>query len=223
MVFVADYAQLLDQFRLGRIDLAYLGPLPYVRLRAVFPEADPLVIFREPSGEAQYQCVVVSMMDELPRLEGLRDRRIALTQPLSTCGFLVTEGLLRRHGTSLAQNHFFYAGTHSGALVAVVRGQAHLAGAKRSIAEKFLKLGLEVRAESEPLPGFVLVANGVTVSSQRREEIRRFLVEMDALAREGRLAWGEKVGFGAVPARDSDFDAVRRLREEAKSIPWEGW
>ncbi|BDV01679.1 hypothetical protein TDMWS_17640 [Thermodesulfomicrobium sp. WS] len=222
MVYVADYGELVEQFRLGHIDLAYLGPLPYVELRATFPGAEPLGIFREASGEPFYTCALVSMLDEVPRLSDLRDRRVALTQPLSTCGFLVTDLLLRRHGSNLAQNQFFYAGTHPDALMAVVRGTAHLAGAKTAIVRKFMKLGLQIRAESEPLPGFALVANAVTVSAQKRQALVRFLEQADAQAREGRLAWGEKVGFGVVPAKDSDFDAVRRLKEEVKAIPWEG-
>jgi phosphonate transport system substrate-binding protein len=222
MVYVADYGELVEQFRLGRIDLAYLGPLPYVELRATFPKAEPLVIFREASGEPVYTCALVSMLDEVPRLAGLRDRRIALTQPLSTCGFLMTDILLRRHGSSLAQNQFFYAGTHSDALMAVARGSAHLAGAKTAIVRKFLKLGLEIRDESEPLPGFVLVANGLTVSAKVQHALVQFLEQADLQLRQGRLAWGEKVGFGAVPAKDSDFDVVRRLKEEVQAIPWEG-
>lgn len=222
MVYVADYEELLNQFRLGRIDLAYLGPLPYIELRATFPEAEPLVIFREASGEPFYTCALVSMLDEVPRLSGLQGRRVALTQPLSTCGFLVTEVLLRRHGSSLAQNQFLYAGTHSGALMAVVQGSAHLVGVKTAIAQKFLKLGLKIREESEPLPGFVLVANGLSVSAQIRQALVQFLEQADLMARQGQLAWGEKVGFGAVVAKDSDFDVVRRLKEEIKVIPWEG-
>lgn len=223
MVHVADYEELLDQFRQGRIDLAYLGPLPYVRLREVYPAAEPLVIFREPSGEPRYTCALVSVLGETPRLGGLRERRVALTQPLSTCGPLVTDVLLRRHGTALAKNHFFYAGTHTEALLAVVRGTAHLAGAKTAIVRKFEKLGLEIRAESDPLPGFALVANAATVSAERRQAMVRFLLEADDLLRRGVLAWGEKVGFGVVPAHDSDFDCVRQLLAESVARPWEDW
>lgn len=223
MVHVADYDELLDLFRRGRIDLAYLGPFPYVRLRETFPAAEPLVIFREPSGEPQYTCALVTALGEIPHLGGLRERRVALTQPLSTCGPLVTDVLLRRHGTQLADNHFFYTGTHPAALLAVARGTAHVAGAKTAIARKFEKLGLEIRAESEPLPGFALVANAITVSAERRQAIVRFLLELDTPLRQGALSWGEKVGFGAVAAHDSDFDPVRQLLVETVARPWEEW
>ncbi len=222
IVFVADYEELLEQLRHGRLDLAYLGPLPYVRLREAYPAAEPLVIFREASGEPQHTCALVAALGEVPRLAGLQDRRIALSQPLSTCGMLVTDALLRRHGTLLSHHTVFYAGTHAEAVLAVARGDAHLAGVKTAIARKFEKLGLEVRAESEPLPGFTLVANAATLAPPLRHAIIQFLLAADQPLRQGGLAWGEKVGFGVVPAHDRDFDPVRHLLQQA-SPRVEGW
>jgi hypothetical protein len=56
--------------------------------------------------------------------------RIALTQPLSTCGFLAASGLLREHGSDLAKNFYRYVNKHDEVAMAVVRGEFD-AGASR--------------------------------------------------------------------------------------------
>jgi phosphonate transport system substrate-binding protein len=215
LVLLSDYAMVLEYFRQGRVDLAYLGPLPYVQLRRSFAQAHPLVMFREPSGSASYTCAVVGMLGEVQGLDDLEDRHIALTQPLSTCGFFATDLMLRRHGSALARNSFFYAGSHTDALLAVARGSAHLAGAKATIAWKFQKLGLTILDESEPLPGFALVANGNTLSQEQRQAIVQAMMAADQRLREGAdLGWGEPIRYGCVPAADEDYQRVRQLLEE---------
>ena len=63
MNFSDDYGQILEKFMTGSIDLAYLGPLPYVELRAKYPQAEPLVHFNEANGQPAYTCALVTLAD----------------------------------------------------------------------------------------------------------------------------------------------------------------
>jgi len=208
-----NYAQILEKFRQGKLDLAYLGPLPYVSLKASDDNATPLVHFREASGDPLYTCAIVAMADRSFDLGHLENRKVALTQPLSTCGFLSTNGLLRERGSGLARNLYRYVNKHDEVAKAVVRGEFDLGGLKSAIGRKYAHLGLTILAETPPLPSFALVGNAASLSPQERDAIRDALVGLDPAGKDMALlsTWGENIRYGSVPARDSDYAPVREL------------
>lgn len=210
--YSSDYAEILGKFERGQLDLAYLGPLPYLTLRDRVAAATPLVHFKEKSGSATYTCAIAAPAEGKLDLARLKGRKVALTQPLSTCGYLSTDGLLRQSGSNLENNLYRYLDKHDEVALAVTRGEFDLGGLKTAIARKYAHLGLVVVAESAPLPGFALVANTKTVSAERMAQLRDTLIGVDpGLARE----WGDNIRHGAIAAFDADYDGLRRLRRSA--------
>ncbi|OJX72126.1 PhnD/SsuA/transferrin family substrate-binding protein [Magnetospirillum sp. 64-120] len=216
--YSSDYAEILQKFADGKLDLAYLGPLPYLTLRDRVAQATPLVHFKEKSGSATYTCAIVAPADAKPDLSRLKKHKVALTQPLSTCGFLSTDGLLRQAGSRLDDNLYRYLDKHDEVALAVTRGEFELGGLKTAIGRKYAHMGLAVIAESGPLPGFALVANAKTVSKERMDQLRDALVAAEGDTIKG---WGDNIRFGAVAAFDGDYDGLRRLRRQA-NIPETG-
>lgn len=213
-----SYDEILEKFRAGKLDLAYLGPLPYVVLKEGFPAAVPVVHFNEADGLPAYTCAVVALDERKLTAKNLRGKTVALTQPLSTCGYLATDGLLRQAGSTLGANRYRYLDKHDAVALAVARGDFDAGGLKTAIGKKYAHLGLAVIAETPPLPSFALVANGARLSADTIERLRAALVAAGPAARAG---WGDNIRHGAVPAADADFDPVRRLRGRAK-IPAKG-
>lgn len=206
--YTASYDELLERFIAGRIDIASLGPLPYVELKKRFPAAQPVVFFKEKDGRAIYTCTLYSPIEAGVTLNNLRGKKVALTQPLSTCGYLAVDGLLRKAGNTLENNRYRYLGSHDAVLQAVAAGRFDAGGAKTSIGEKYLPLGLAVVGETPHFPGMALVANGQRVSTSRIELLRRLLMEAPPQER-GR--WGEPIRHGVVVADDRDYAALRAL------------
>lgn len=213
--YSAGNQEVVDKFAAGRLDLAYLGPLPYLRLKDRFPAAQPLVIFRESTGEPVYTCALIASAESELRIGQLKGRKIALTQPLSTCGYFSTDGLLQQAGRSLKENHYRYLGQHDEVALAVVRGDFAAGGVRAAIARRYARLGLVVLAETAPLPGLALVANGDTLSPERIAKIRQALLDADPTVRE---QWGENVRYGVIPASDEDYAGARQLPYKA-AIP----
>jgi phosphonate transport system substrate-binding protein len=212
--FSDDYAAIIGKFIAGKIDLAYLGPLPYVELRVKYDKAEPLVHFNEANGKPMYTCAIVTLADSPLSLEGLKGRRIALTQPLSTCGYLSVNGLLREHGSSLEDNRYTYLDKHDAVALAVVRGEFDAGGLKTAIGKKYSHMGLTVLAETVPMPSFGLVANQATLSGKTIKALREILTKLDpAGADKAMLAtWGENICNGAIEATDKDYDVVRKFK-----------
>lgn len=216
--YADSYATILERFQSGTLDLAYLGPLPYITLKERFPAAVPVVHFNESNGQPSYTCAIVALAEHRLSAKSLSGRKIALTQPLSTCGYFMTDSLLQQAGSALIHNRFRYLGKHDAVALAVARGDYDAGGLKTAIAQRYAHLGLEVIAESRPLPSFTLIANGQRLSPERIALLRKALLEADAAVR---ASWGDNIRHGAVPALDSDFDILRSLPGD-KAIPEKG-
>ncbi|WP_054701813.1 PhnD/SsuA/transferrin family substrate-binding protein [Desulfosarcina cetonica] len=165
-----SYADVLERFRQSRVDLAYLGPLPYVELRATFAHAEPIVRFCESSGRAEYTCALVSFMDNVFDPQSAHHRRIALTQPFSTCSYLSTSRLMHWMGSNIEQNLYRYLKKHDEVALSVIRGDFDAGGLKTAIACKYAHMGLNIVAETLPLPGFALVGNTRTGAATDRRD-----------------------------------------------------
>lgn len=213
-VFADDYGDIIDRFVADKIDLAYLGPLPYVELRSRTDKAEPLVHFNEPSGKPMYTCAIVAFADSTVTLSQLTGRKIALTQPLSTCGYLAVNGLLQERGSWIEDNYYTYLEKHDAVALAVVRGAYEIGGLKTAIGKKYAHLGLKVVAETAPIPSFGLVANRATLPAPTMQALQQALTGLHPAGADKELLaqWGENIRYGAVIAGDSDYDVVRHFR-----------
>ena len=213
-----SYAEIIEKLRSGRLDLAYLGPLPYVALKEKFAAAEPVVRFNEANGKDSYTCALVALEERRLAPARMRGLKVALTQPLSTCGYLSTDGLLHQGGGDLEHHRYRYLDKHDAVALAVARGEFDLGGLKTAIGRKYAHLGLAILAETAPLPGFALIAHGERLGAARIEAIRQAFLRAEPAQRAG---WGENIRHGAVPAADSDYAAVRELRRRT-DIPQQG-
>ena len=217
-----DYSQsndeILEKFRAGKLDLAYLGPLPYVVLKENFSAALPVVHFKEANGQSAYTCSIVALSESKLTVRDLRNKKIALTQPWSTCGYFAADNLLRQTGTDLEANRYRYLNAHDAVALAVVRGDYDFGVLKTAIGWKYAHLGLKTLAETMPLPSLGLVANGARLSAETIVRLRAPLLEADSAVRAG---WGDNIRHGAVPAADADYDPIRKLRNQ-RQIPAKG-
>ncbi len=213
--YSTSYADILEKFRQGQIDFAYLGPLPYVTLKEKFSSAKPLVHFLEKSGKPSYTCALIGSDSKLPK--NVKGKTFALTQALSTCGYLSTDGLLHKQGSSLEQNKYRYLGKHDEVALAVARGDFDYGGLKTAIAQNYQHLGIQILAETAPLPSFALIVNGNRMPAARIEAMRAALARLRPEGDDKALMaeWGSNVKYGSIDAKDSDYDVVRQLQRQA--------
>ena len=224
LVYTDSYSELLERMAAGEVDLTYLGPLPYIELSERFADVQPLVVFREPDGQPHYTCALVSFAGAPVNSEDWQQQAFALTQPLSTCGFFATYDLLKSQGVDLDKANFCYLERHDEVALSVVRGEFALGGMKTQIAHAYRHLGLKIELETQPFPGFALVANQKSLPKEHQQQMQQALLALDPINNPedaARVAdWGESFRFGAAEIRDSDYQLLRDLREGV-SLPEE--
>lgn len=207
--YIQNYKKLLNDFQYGKIDLAYLGPLPYVELKKQYKYAEALVLFKNENGETTYTCSLVTTVG------AKESKKVALTQPLSTCGYLSVNTLL--HNT-LENYKYRYICRHDLVALAVLKGKFDLGGLRTSIAQKYYHLGLEEIGRTKKLPMFSLIGNTKNLSKNELNDITTSLLYIN---RNELNDWGKSIKYGAKKAFESDYDALREMTKDLK-IPQKG-
>lgn len=176
-IYEKDYSTIIEKFTQNKIDIILLGPLPYIKLNQIYKFNEPIVSFKQKNGEAYYRCVLAKFgKDTINFKEQLK---VALTQPLSTCGYYMTNILLKkRYNINLKKQKYDYTMSHYNALVGVLDGDFHIAGVKDDIANDFRTLGIRTIAQSKLLPGLSLVVNTKTLSKEQISMIQNLIVSI---------------------------------------------
>jgi len=175
-----SYDEIIQAFLKGEIQFAEFGPLPYLKLQDLSMEHIPLVSINKQPNSSRYECVLAAPIDgiqSLNELNNLEKPKIALTQPLSTCGWLVTNHLLKEQGFNLQTSDYQYLGSHHDVALALIRKEYSVGGLARFIAERYQNLGLEILKESTELPPFTLVIHSNILTKQEVEKVSQALLD----------------------------------------------
>ena len=213
------YDDMITSFKENKIDLAYFGPLPLATLQKSFSSALPLLAFNEPDGKSGYRCVLVQFAKDKIDFQKSDNIKVALTQPLSTCGYMQTKILLKTYvNKDIEKMKFGYLGTHDEVALSIIRGDFEIGGMKESIANEYQSLGLKVLKTSQMLPSFTLVVNTNTLSHDEIANIQKILLEAP---KEVYKTWGKSIsfGFGEVDLKSLDTLNADKLQYD---IPQKG-
>jgi phosphonate transport system substrate-binding protein len=198
----------------GRVALAYLGPLTYVRAHTKCG-AEPLARLQTRGSVVFHSDILVRAESPFERLEDLAGHRIGFGDPLSTSSHLVPRGMLQAVGLEPGRDvECRYFGQHERAARAVLMGEVEACGVRDVIGELFLRRGLRRLARSGPVPAYPLVVSPDTPPAQR-EALASVLLGFPGQARPRRdeERWDLELTGGFTSTVDSDFDPVRRLAE----------
>lgn len=220
MIHYNKYDDIIDSLDKNFLDLAYLGPLPFASIRLRNPNIIPVVGFYESNGQKGYACVVAHTSFDRVDLKNLKNKTIALTQPLSTCGYFMASQLLKKvdENLSIEDMKYKYIGTHTGVVENVIRGNFLLGGMKDSVALKYASMGLEVAESSNLLPSFILVANENTLSKELISSLRKGLLETP---KDIYSYWGDKISHGMFEVSQEDFQEIMDVLS-TMNIPQKG-
>lgn len=194
-----NYENILEEFKKSQIDLAYLGPLPYLKLQEQCEFLEPLVFFKNENDSKFYTCSLV----KFTKSENIK--KVALTQPLSTCGYLAVNSLLNN---KLQDYKYKYLGKHDEVALSIIKGEYDIGGVKTSIVKDYYHLGLEEISRTDNLPGFTLVGNSKTLSKNELNELQNILLNIN---KQEYSTWGKEIKYGMEKVFDEDYDELRKM------------
>jgi len=221
-----SYAAVVSAMGAGKVDVGWLSPLPYVIAHDQYGVQVVLRTIRDNSDK--YWSFIIARTDTgINKLEDLKGKRFAYGDPVSTSGCLYARELIRSKGYD--PDKFFsqviYAGAHDKVVMAVYNKQVDggaiyggvVSDAREKVADtiKDVMRKTKVIAKSAPIPN-----DTVSVRKGFPQKLTKKLVEglmKVAKSDEGRVAIMTLYGIdGFVPAKDSDYDTVRKVAKAEK-------
>ena len=179
LVLKKNYEETVTALGSGEMDVALLGPLTYLEAHARYG-ALSILKSRGPDGAPDYKCVIITKKDSPIRsLMDLKGKSVAFASSKSTSGNLMPRYLLANSGIHLSDlsdyTNFDY---HDSVVKAVLKGQYDAGAVRDAVARKYMKLGIDILAESVPIPTGPLVAGPGTPYAVI-ENIKRALLELN--------------------------------------------
>ncbi len=220
--FVAtDYTGVVEALRANKLDIAFLSPASYVLAKS---EANIKVVLKsQRKGSPYYYAAIITRSDsDIRRLEDLRNKTFAFSDPLSTSGHVFPKKMFKEKGIDPVRDFktVIFSGGHDATVLAVLNRKvdagatfANFPDGKDAAWMQYLKDPEEQKqiraiAYSEPIPADNLVFNAA-LDPELAKKIEKIFLDL------GRDPAGEKMlrdlyqidGF--VPASDRDYDSVR--------------
>jgi phosphonate transport system substrate-binding protein len=207
------YDEAVQDLCAGRTAVAYLGPVTYVRAHELCGAVP--VVRLQTRGAPSYRSVILVRQDNPIRsLKELAGSRFGFGAPLSTSSHLLPRLMLLEAGLVPGRDvECRYYWHHERAAKAVVSGEVQACGVRDLAGEKFLRSGLRVLAQSEPIPNFP-IALGPKSPPGTQESIVRALVTVPAQDRSVQAlmaSWDEELAGGFAVSTDAEFSGIRAM------------
>lgn len=212
LYIATSYEDQIRKIATDEVDLAYMGPSPYLRAHDRYATGDTRV--QLVAGEPPYQGAILVRQDsDMRGLDDLRGRTFAFGAYKSFAGHYMPRTLMREAGISLADlKDYSFLDRHERVVLSVLHGDFDAGATTRGIAEKYLdrEPGLRIIALTPPLPPLTVVARP-GLDAATLAAVRGALVDPDIDGLEALRDMGEGVSFRVID--DSEFDSARAVVE----------
>lgn len=200
MVVFEDGEKQYAALRNGEVDLAFLGPAPYVKAHHEF-KAEPVVA---EAGDLR-SMLVVAKSSPIHSVAALRGKTLALGYEGSTTTHLLPMLLLSKHHLkSEDMSRVTFVGDQTKKIVEAILDGTAVAGGISETLYAAHKDELRVLETSEPLPGALMVAHP-KVGANVIKDLRALFVKYVPAAGSPRFS------KGAVAVTDHTYNRVRFL------------
>ena len=218
-IFPNTFAEHIRMVERGEIDISFTNPFVYISLARHGSEAFARIVEAEGGADFHGQVIVRADNPAIGRLEDCRGKRLIAVDPNSAGGYLYPMGLFFEHGITRDDFQEVTFATGSGgrqeAVVLAVYAGAYDVGTIRKgtlevVRDKIDLAQIRVLAETRPYPGWVYsVRRGFDPVA--REKIEKALLALKITSHADAQILSAAGMVGIIPARDEDFDPVRKL------------
>lgn len=221
-----SYAAVVAAMGAGSVDVGWLSPLPYVIAHDQYGVDVVLRTVRDKSDK--YWSFIIARTDSgIKDLAGLKGKKFAYGDPVSTSGCLYAKDLIRSRGDDPAKyfSNVIYAGAHDKVVMAVYNKQvdagAIYGGVVSDARQKVIETMPDVLQKTTVIAKSADIPND-TVSVRKglpKDLVKKITDGLVAVAKSdaGREAVMKLYGIdGFVPAKDSDYDSVRKVAKAEK-------
>ncbi|VXD19272.1 phosphate/phosphite/phosphonate ABC transporter substrate-binding protein [Planktothrix paucivesiculata] len=212
-----DYETGVNLLVTGQVEVAYLGPLAYIKAKQRNSDLEPIVAHIEKTtGRPWYTSVmVVNRQAGINTPADIKGKRFSFVSPSSASGFLFPSAEFKRLGITPNQDfsQVQYSGGHDKNIVALAEGKVDAIAVDKSVYIEAVKQNklpenkYKMIWESDPIPNSPFVISS-TLPLELKTKFQRALIN----APEGLVAVGGTTATGYTIVQDEDYEPIRKLQ-----------
>jgi phosphonate transport system substrate-binding protein len=213
------YQDTIESLGKKEIMIASCGPVPYIRAKGRFP-VKPILRPLNGDGKPYYRGVIFVRHDSLiQKISDLKGKSFAFGPELSTAGHILPEYHLKRAGIRLKDlKEYAFLRHHDSVVNAVLKGKFDAGAVKDVVAYQHEKEGLRFIYITDAIPTVPIVVRE-DAPADLVMSVKAALLKIDPLDQNDKskmVQWDEEFKYGFIEAKDSDYDAIRKILQ---SIP----
>ncbi len=206
------YASHIELVGNNQVDIAYMGPAPYVKLVKNYGHK-PLIAKIQVKGQSTFQgAIIVAKNSPIKTLADLRGKGFAFGSPNSTMSHFVPRFVLWKAGVTVPQlSHYQFIKNHDNVVLGVLLGEFEAGAVKKDVFNRYAKKGIKVLTWTPPITVHVFVATQ-RFPSQKLDKLRTLFLELNN-HRKGKtiLTSIKKSITGVTTVKDEDYDELRNI------------
>jgi phosphonate transport system substrate-binding protein len=219
-VYSATYDELIDNFIKNKVDMIEIGSLPYIRLQEKVKNSKPLVTFLNKNSKPYYTCQLITSDDNIKSVKDINSNtKILLTNKLATCGYLMSQYILKQNGKSLDDYEYKYIGTHIDVVFNTTLKNNLIGGVKSKVADNYHHF-IHVIGDSILIPEFSLVVNTNNVEPSQENKIINAITSLKPLENKVdynlMFNWSNNIKYGAIKTPKNIYKDVQKVLKDIK-------
>lgn len=214
-----DYDTAVELIVNEKVQIAYLGPLTYIKAKQQNPEIEPILApITKSTGRPWHTSMIIANSAKIKSVKDLYNNRFGFVSKSSTTGFLIpTVELFQKQGINpeKAFKEVQFLGSHNQAITALMAGKVDAIAIGQ---EAFLKAQVENKLdpqkyikiwESSPLP-----TDPIVVSTKLEPRLINGIKKALLDAPEGIIAVSGVETAGYTIVDDMNYERIRQLQNK---------
>ncbi len=198
----------------GKVDIAFVGPSPYVRAKDKFGNIELLAKFQMKESINDRVVIVARSDGNIKTLDDINNRTFAFGDYQSFGSHFMPHYLLNEHGLSLnTLTAYDYVGSHDNVALSVLHGDFDAGGLRLDIFQKYQDRALRIIFGPVAIPPHVLVCRS-DLPASKKKALRQALLNLD---QQYVLQAINKSMVGFAPVSDEEFSLARKVLGEIES------
>ncbi|MFM2061210.1 MAG: hypothetical protein RLZZ507_880 [Cyanobacteriota bacterium] len=212
-----DYETAVNLLVTEKVQIAYLGPLSYVKAKQKNPQIEPIVApITKATGRPWHTSMIIANATKIKTVKDLPNKRFGFVSKSSTTGFLVPSVELFKKEKIEPEKTFSevkYLGSHDKALAALIAGEVDAVAVEQ---EAYVKAQQEKKLdqtkyikiwESSPLPTAPIVIS-TKLAPKLINSLKKALID----APDGIVAVSGVETAGYTLVDDMSYEPIRQLQ-----------